>query len=444
MSLLAAFTNNVQQLQLFSKKDKLLLAVSGGIDSVVLCHLCKHAGYTFAVAHCNFKLRQAESERDEAFVTALAKAYSVPIYAQQFDTAAYAAANKLSIQVAARVLRYQYFDSILSAENIPYLLTAHHANDNVETVVMNFFKGTGINGLSGIAPKHKNIIRPLLFATRQQIVAYATEHNIEYVEDSSNSKNDYTRNVWRNEWLPNLTKIYPAYAANVLHNIERLADVAYLYNQSIAAIKSKLITIKSNEIHIPVLQLAKIKPLATVLYEIIKEYNFSTAQVQECNKLLTADTGKYICSATHRILKNRQWLIITSIAEQQLAHYFVIDTLPSKIVYGTNTLQLTTHNTIKHIDEGSDVANLHRAAVTLPLLLRKHKQGDYFYPLGMTKKKKLSKFFIDSKLSIVEKENVWVLEDATKKIIWVVGYRIDNRFKVNRGETDILKLSLYR
>lgn len=442
MSFLQTFIKNINNERLFTTKNKLLIAVSGGLDSAVLCHLCQKAGYHFAIAHCNFKLRGAESTRDEAFVTTLAKQYAVPIFCTQFDTANYATTHKKSIQVAARELRYNYFDTLVQEHKFDCILTAHHANDNVETVLMNFFKGTGINGLTGIAATQKKLIRPLLFATRSQIENYATENDIAYVEDSSNNKNDYTRNFLRNDWLPAIEKIYPQASVNIINNINRFTDVAYLYNESIAKIKKSLLEYKGNEVHIPILKLAKTKPLPTILYEIIQAYNFAPAQVPEVQKLFDADTGKYINSATHRILKNRQWLIISNNALPTESKHIVVETKNEIVLFENKSIQISTLPYINQYSQSSSVAYLQLKNITFPLLLRKYKQGDYFYPLGMQKKKKLNRFFIDQKLSALQKEEVWVIEDATKKIIWVVGYRIDDRFKVNPGETDILKLSL--
>jgi tRNA(Ile)-lysidine synthase len=441
MSLLQKFNAFILKNNLFTKKDILLIAVSGGADSVVLCALCKQAGYNFAIAHCNFQLRGEESNRDENFVKALAIKYDAPIFIVHYETATYAAKEKLSIQEAARALRYSYFTDLIIAHNYTAILTAHHADDNVETVLMNFFKGTGIKGMRGILPKHKNIIRPLLFATRREIEIFATENNIDFVNDSSNKKNDYTRNYLRNELIPAVEKVYSEVSKNIVQNIERLADVEYLYNESITKIKKGLIEIKGKEIHIPVLKLAKTKPLQTVIYEIIKDFNFSASQVYDVEKLLVADSGKYISSPTHRILKNRNWLIISDIVFTLQNEFLLIEENDKEIIFEKGRVQVEKLSKIDTIDINPAIASIDALDVHYPLLLRKWKQGDYFYPLGMDKKKKLSRFFIDMKLSLLEKENIWVLE-SDKKIIWVVGLRIDNRFKITSSTEYILKLSL--
>jgi tRNA(Ile)-lysidine synthase len=446
MQLLQNFIANIKNENLFQPKDKLLLAVSGGADSAVLCELCKQAGYDFAIAHCNFKLRGAESDRDEKFVRQLALQYAVEIYVASFDTTDIAAKQKTSIEETARNLRYDWFKELIIEYKFDYLLTAHHADDNIETVMMNFFRGTGVKGLRGILPKQKNIIRPLLFARRQEIENFAAQNNIAFVTDSTNAESDYTRNYFRNELIPAIEKIYPETSKNVLKNIERFADVEVIYYESINAIKEKLLEKRGNEMHIPVLKLAKSKPLQTIIYEIISAYNFTAAQVGEVGKLLNSESGKYITSSTHRILRNRKWLIISPINVVEDVSHYLIEEKQSSVLFAGGKLEINIVEKPESLVTTTDTAFIDATNLKYPLLLRKWKQGDYFYPLGMDNlpagrqgKKKLSRFFIDLKLSLSEKENVWVLE-SDKKIIWVVGYRIDDRFKVLPNKKDVLKL----
>ncbi len=446
MNLLQIFTAFIKKENLFQQKDKLLLAVSGGVDSAVLCELCKQAGYDFAIAHCNFKLRGAESDRDENFVRKLAEKYKVEILVKEFDTNTIAKEQKTSIEETARNLRYDWFADVLLENNFDYLLTAHHADDNVETVMMNFFRGTGIKGMRGILSKQKNIIRPLLFARRKEIEVYAAQNKIAFVTDSTNAESDYTRNYFRNELIPAIEKIYPETASNVLRNIERFADVEIIYNESIIAIKEKLLEKRGNEMHIPVLKLAKAKPLQTIIYEIISAYNFTAAQVGEVEKLLISESGKYITSSTHRILRNRKWLIISPLRIVEDVSHYLIEKEQPIVLFAGGKLEINIVEKPESLVTTTDTAFIDATNLKYPLLLRKWKQGDYFYPLGMDNlpagrqgKKKLSRFFIDLKLSLSEKENVWVLE-SDKKIIWVVGYRIDDRFKVLPNKKDVLKL----
>lgn len=440
MNLSELFSRHIQENKLFQPQNRLLVAVSGGVDSVVLCDLLKKRGFNFAIAHCNFQLRGADSDLDEKFVTQIANHYSVSCFVKKFDTEMYAASHKLSIQVAARELRYQWFKEIISGEkNNPFycLLTAHHANDNIETLLMNFFKGTGIDGLQGIETKvddDARIIRPLLFAKKTTLIEYAKANGLEWREDVSNSSNKYTRNYFRNELLPSLEKIYPQVEENLLDNLERFREVAVLYRQSVADLKKKLVFEKQPGVfHIPVLKLAKVIPLRTVLYEIMQPFGFTTGQTDEVIKLLHSETGKYTCSASHRVLKNRNWLIITALNVTGNSHV-IIEESTGFVTADNIKLKIEKGSRPAKINPDMQVAQLDARFIRFPILLRKWKQGDYFYPLGMPKKKKLSRFFIDQKLSLHEKENTWVLE-AGKKIIWVIGRRIDDRCKIT-GQTE--------
>jgi tRNA(Ile)-lysidine synthase len=454
MDLLKEFNQYIKQQNLFQPKDKLLLAVSGGVDSVVLCELCKQAGFDFVIAHCNFQLRGAESERDENFVKELGKKYTVEVLVKKFDTEKYAEENKLSIQVAARNLRYKWFDEILKSSTanrqlptahcpLPianWLLTAHHANDNVETLLMNFFKGTGINGLKAILPKHNNIIRPLLFAKKEELIAFATANKLAFVEDSSNASDKYTRNYFRNELIPGLQKVFPQVEENLLNNVQRFREIEMLYQQSINLHKKKLLEQKGNEMHIPVLKLLKAEPLNTIVYEIIKDFGFKAHQTEDVTALLKSESGKYIQSASHRIIKNRNWLIITSNQTMEAANILIEH--EGSIEFAGGSLQLKKILNIQSsILNDRLVAQLNADEIKFPLLLRKWKKGDYFYPLGMQKKKKLSRFFIDQKLSLTQKEKTWVIE-IDKKISWVVGLRIDDRFKITDKTKNILQITL--
>ena len=453
MGLLEKFTHYIQQQNLFQPKDRLLLAVSGGVDSIVLCALCKQAGYNFEIAHCNFQLRGADSQRDEDFVKVLAEKYGVPFHLKIFDTAVYAKTAKKSIETAARDLRYEWFYSLISsqqnegavvdASNLSLLLTGHHADDNIETVTMNFFRGTGIAGLKGILSKQGSVIRPLLFARRTELETYAAQQGLEFVTDHTNLENDYTRNYFRNTILPLVSESFPEAATNVLKNIQRFRETEILFQQSIEQHKKKLLAYRGKEIHIPVLKLLKTVPLVTVLHEVIKEFGFTAHQTEEAIALLKSETGKYIQSATHRIIKNRAWLIISPIDSLEVNH-ILMEEKDNEIVFSGGVLSMEI------VDSGSfkmtadpQVAQLDLSKITFPLLLRKWKIGDYFYPLGMQKKKKVSRFLSDQKLSLTQKENVWVVA-MDQKIIWVVGMRIDDRYKISEATQQIYSLRLLK
>lgn len=472
MDLLQRFQAFISKQKLFSKSDGLLLAVSGGLDSVVLCELCKQAGFDFVIAHCNFQLRGEESERDETFVKSLGKKYGKEVLSKRFDTQKYAAEQKTSIQVAARALRYAWFEELLSSKSsivnssansndlshhspltthhsplITHLVTAHHLDDNIETLLMHFFRGTGIAGLTAMPIKQGKIVRPLLFAKKEELKIFATANHIQWVEDSSNESDKYSRNYFRHQFIPLIQKIYPEVISNLADNIDRFSDIESLYHQSIDHHKKKLLEQKGNDIHIPVLKLKKSEPLHTITYEIIKDFGFSPAQVTDLIGLLDSETGKCILSPTHRILKNRNWLIISPI-QTESSPIILIESTDSKVHFEKHELIFGKSAAANHhlvnpqsLPTVATIAMLDADHIQFPIILRKWKQGDYFYPLGMKKKKKLARFFIDNKLSKIDKENTWLLE-MDKKIFWIVGMRIDDRFKITAQTKQILKIEM--
>jgi tRNA(Ile)-lysidine synthase len=434
--------------QLSAANCHLLLAVSGGVDSIVLADLVFNAGFRFSIAHCNFQLRAEESDRDEGFVRRLGEQYGVEVLVKSFDTIRYAEEKKLGIQEAARKLRYEWFGELLDQKSgiksqntahLHYLLaTAHHADDNVETVLFNIYRGTGINGLHGILPKQEKVIRPLLFARREDILAYAKENKLDWVEDSSNASSKYARNYIRHEVLPMLKQIFPAVMDNINSSIERWREGEALYLQALAFHKKKLCEVKGNEVHIPVLKLLKSVPLKTIFFEIIKDFGFSPHQTDDVLSLLQSESGKYVASSTHRIIRNRNWLIIAPL-ENKAASNILVEKGEKKVVFpGGELLVEITANC--QPSNSNNIATLDASAVRFPLLLRKWKQGDYFYPLGMKKKKKLSRFLIDQKVSITGKEKTWVVE-SDKKILWVIGHRIDDRFKITPSTKSVVRLT---
>lgn len=447
MELNKGFEEFIKRNDLFSAKDKLLLAVSGGVDSVVLAHLCREAGFEFVIAHCNFHLRDEYSDRDEQFVRELAKKLSVPFYSKNFDTKVLAEERKTSIEETARDLRYEWFTELLDPkrselhkEHLPkWIVTGHHADDNIETVVMNFFRGTGIKGLRGMLLKQNRVIRPLLFARRKEIEDYALLHQLSYVSDHTNLENEFTRNFFRNRVIPLIREFYPASEQNILHNAERAREVEELYSQAISFHRSKLLEQKGNETHIPVLKLKKSAPLHTIVYEIIKDFGFTAHQVPDAIALLESENGKYIASSTHRIIRNRNWLIISPVISSE-ASTILIEPGEKTVQFPLGTLQIKETTDYRLATSDSDIT-LDLKEIRFPLILRPWKPGDYFYPLGMKKKKKIARFLIDLKLSKTEKEKVWVLE-SNYRILWVVGYRIDERFKLNQSTTKTLRLKI--
>jgi tRNA(Ile)-lysidine synthase len=421
-----------------------LLAVSGGLDSMVLTELCHRVGLDFMIVHCNFRLRGVESQRDEEFVSQQAMRYGRDIRVGRFDTGDYAVAKKVSVQVAARQLRYGWFEKLLSDEQARFVLTAHQLDDNIETMLMNFFKGTGIAGMRGMLPKQGHVVRPLLFASRVQLAEFAASAGLSWVEDSSNQSDKYTRNYFRHQVIPLIEQAYPGALSNLADNLGRFREIEAVYRKSIDAQQKKLVEYRGNEVHIPMEKLRKLSPLSTLLYEIVAPYGFSPQQLDAIIGLLDSDSGKYVLSAacTHRLLKNRNWLILSPLAAGEAAH-ILVEEKDAVVRFRDGVLTFERIGLPETLEQGPLVALLDASRVIFPLLLRPWRPGDYFYPLGMRKKKKLARFFIDRKLSIVDKERVWVLE-MDKKVIWVVGLRIDDRWKLSSNTAAVLRIACDR
>ncbi|MEX1202567.1 MAG: tRNA lysidine(34) synthetase TilS [Ferruginibacter sp.] len=442
MELRQSFEKFISSQALFTKRDRLLIAVSGGVDSVVLCELCALAGFNFSIAHANFKLRGVDSDADETFVAALATKYKVSFYVKKFDTNQYAIQHKKSIQVAARELRYEWFNTLLQQAplSLQYLLTAHHADDNTETIMMNFFKGTGINGLKGILPKQQKIIRPLLFASKTNILSFAQENSLAFRQDASNAEDKYTRNYFRNQLIPDIQKVFPQVIQNLQENVHRFKDIYAIYHEAIALKKKKILSKEGSLYKLPVLRLLNETATFSILYEIIKDFGFSAAQTGEVEKLLYAASGRYVESASHRILRNRKWLLITE-RNSNSAGQYLLEKEVATLAFEEGQLTLSFATAPLALETDPNIALLDEEDIQFPLILRKWKMGDYFYPLGMPKKKKISRFLIDQKLSLAEKEHTWVVV-SNQKIIWVLGKRIDDRFKITPHTVGIVKLHL--
>lgn len=467
MTLLQRYQQFVKKENLFSPKDKLLIAVSGGVDSVVLCELCKQANYAFEIAHCNFQVRGEESERDEKFVRGLGEKYKVEVKVKKFDTQRFAEENKMSIQEAARALRYEWFDELIRSSefsarsqdpHLPapdsrlrtFLLTAHHADDNAETVLMNFCRGTGLHGLTGIPVAYGNIKRPLLIFTKEELIQFAKDNKLRFVEDSSNLSSKYTRNLFRNEIIPAISKVYPKASENLNDNISRFKEIENLYKVAVGDIKKKLVKAKGSEWHIPIKQLMGYNNKA-LIYEIISDFGFSEKQIVEVIKLSESDSGKFIDSPTshYRIIRHRHWFIVSPV-QSVASGIIIIEEKNKRVAFQEGRIEIERLQTSNPDKSGqplkpqtsNSIALLDLKEVSFPFILRKWKAGDYFYPLGMNKKKKLSRFFIDQKFSKTEKEKAWVIE-MNKKIIWIVGQRIDERFKVTEKSKSVLKLTYY-
>lgn len=432
----------VDEQRLFSKDDRILLALSGGVDSVVLAELLLELGYTFSAAHCNFHLRGEESNRDAEFVIKWAERKKVKLFVQDFDTYAYMQEKGISLEMAARELRYSWFENLMQENQIDYLLTAHHADDSAETFFINLLRGTGIAGLHGILPKNGNVIRPLLFATRKSILDYAELKNIQFVEDSTNSETKFLRNKIRHRLIPMLKEISPDFDSIIRKNIERLRDTETVFRNTVENVKDEIIIRENENIKISIAELQSLNPMGIYLYEILSDYGFNESVVNNVSMVLDAESGKRFYSKTHCLLKDREYLLIYPIEKEETETEYSIDAEITSIIepFKAKIEVLKDLNFIS-VPKKANVAMLDMDLLNFPLELRHWKQGDSFVPFGMRKKKKLSDFFTSNKYSLLDKERQWLLCSGDE-IVWVVGKRIDDRFKISNSTKSVLKIEI--
>ncbi|SFW23037.1 tRNA lysidine(34) synthetase TilS [Cellulophaga fucicola] len=433
--MLEEFKNHIKTNFPLLLKYPFLVAVSGGVDSVVLTHLCALCNLDFSIAHCNFKLRDAASDGDEDFVRQLANKLNKEIYVTNFDTNGYVDSNKVSIQMAARELRYNWFAKLLEKNKLKTVVTGHQADDNLETFLINLSRGTGVDGLVGIPAKTELATRPLLPFTREQIVAFAEANFITWREDQTNKETKYLRNKIRHKIVPVLKELHPTFLQNFENTQSNLQETATLANNHIKQIKEQLFVQKDTVTEISVLELLQYKPTKTYMYALFNEYGFT--EWQDVANLLTTMSGKQVLSKTHRLVKDRDVLLLQELKEHSSDVYLIneeqaeVDHPIYLKLEQVSALDATNDATI-YID---------KTKLEFPLVLRKWEQGDVFYPFGQQGKKKLSKYYKDIKLSVVAKEEQWLLCSGNK-IVWVVGKRADNRFSVKDGVSSILKISL--
>ena len=404
-----------------------LVAVSGGIDSVVMAYLFRNSDIRFSIAHCNFQLRGDESECDQQFVEDLAYFFGVPCYVKKFDTRDYSEKERLSIQVAARNLRYGWFREVAETGRMDFISIGHNRDDNIETFLINLSRGTGIRGLSGIKPRNGNIIRPLLYASRNEIIKFAEENNIRWRNDSSNDSSKYQRNVIRNSIIPGFEKIYPAFRNNVSKTIRNLKQAEALYNESLQSRISYLTSNGEGRLYIDILKLEETGDVETVLYEILKDYGCNQAMAFSIADTLRSTPGRHIITKSHTITRDRKYLIVTENA-QMPDDDFSIDTMTEMITCPFEMTFSVLPDVEKYTTESSR-ASLDYDKLVFPLKLRRWKEGDRFNPLGMKGTKKVSDYLIDHKIPLPDKQNIWVLESGGD-IAWLVGHRIDDRYKV--------------
>ncbi len=438
--MLRSFQNFIVENQLFQTNEKVLLAVSGGVDSVILFHLFNESNFDFGVAHCNFQLRGKDSDEDAIFVKNLAKEMQVPFFEIAFDTSGYVEKNKVSIQVAARDLRYDWLEKVRLKNGFQYIATAHHLDDSLETVLYNFTKGCGIRGLHGILQKKEKIIRPLLFTYKKEILDFSKKHEIPFREDASNLTDKYARNNIRHHVIPALEKINPSLQKTAAENIKRLQETEHLFNYAITLLQKEVSEPRGEQLFIHLEKLLATPAPSTLLFEILHPYGFNNDQIAQMINSIGNQSGAIFHSSTHQVLLDRDFFIVKK-TTQAFDDQFIISKNDTHITFPEGQLSLEIKDQFPDFSqEENHLAHFDLAKITFPLTLRKWKAGDYFQPIGMNGQgKKVKKFLTDLKLNRFEKEAVWVLE-SNGKICWVVGIRMDERFKIEKGTSSILKI----
>ncbi|PWG06113.1 tRNA lysidine(34) synthetase TilS [Polaribacter aquimarinus] len=424
----------------FLKGKKLLIAISGGVDSVVLTHLLSKLNFTIALAHCNFKLRDTESNLDEEFVKKIGKLLNIKTFTTRFETEKFAAKNKQSTQIAARNLRYSWFKEIAEKHQFNYVLTAHHADDNLETFLINLSRGTGLEGLTGIPDVNGNIVRPLLTFSRDEIISFAKKNNIYWREDKSNASIKYIRNKIRHKVVPVLKEINPSLLESFAKTTAHLEESQQILEDRISEVSKNIIqkdfSCGQDLVKFNIKKINQLSNPKAYLYRFLKEYNFT--EWNDVYNLLSAQSGKQVFSKTHILLKDRDFLILSKKTDNT-------NLKEVEIIENQLEIKYPIHITFKIVKDCSlknkATIYVNREAISFPLKLRKWVEGDVFYPSNMKGKKKLSKYFKDEKLSLFQKENTWLLCDKHNNILWIVGLRQDNRYLAKKDTTKILKIS---
>lgn len=434
--MLTKFQNHINQNFPFLNGRKLLLATSGGIDSMVLLHLCHQAGLDIRVAHCNFQLRGEESDQDEKFVVSECEKLETLVFVNHFDTKKFAEEHKLSIQVVARNLRYDWFNTLLINNGYDYLLTAHHLDDSLETFLINFTRASGLDGLTGIPKQNGYIIRPLLAFSRNEIEAFANQNKIQWREDSSNASDKYARNRLRHDVIPVLKELNPSLLSSFESTISNLQQAQTMVDDASRIVYRKVVEDINYQKRINLQELMQLPNYQAYLYQWLEPFGFS--DWTSISELVHAQSGKQIHSQKHTLLKDRNELIVFPKQENKETGQILVEKgqkdvkFPLKLTFcNVDDISVQTTNTI-FVDEDK---------LTFPLEIRKWKEGDLLYPSGMEGKKKLSKFFKDEKFSLIDKSETWLLCSANE-IVWVIGKRQDERFKITESTKRILKINL--
>ncbi|NOZ35126.1 MAG: tRNA lysidine(34) synthetase TilS [Chlorobi bacterium] len=426
---------------LFEKSDKILVAFSGGADSVALLHILKNLNFTVAAAHVNFKLRGKDSDEDELFTEDFCYKLNIQLFKISFNTKKIAEKNKLSIEEAARTLRYNWFGEMRMQHNYKYTATGHHLDDRIETFFINLTKGTGIKGLRSILAKNNDIVRPLLFTSKDEIKNYCSENKLNYRTDYSNFDTKFIRNKFRHKVLPVFSEINPKFKESMLKNFRIYSEFEDIYKQYIENETRNITEFNEKLLYINIKRLLSAAAPVSLLYEIIHHYGFKSAQNEHIfNNINNLQSGKIFFSGTHRLLKDRNFLIVDKIHIPKKEDIFLIE----KGIYSINEPLNISLKFLKKLPDtlktDKKTALINTDKLTYPLKIRKFKTGDYFFPFGMNGKKLLSDFFTDEKINLFEQEKIWVLTSSKNEIIWIIGYRTDNRFRIESNTENILEI----
>jgi tRNA(Ile)-lysidine synthase len=440
------FIQFVREHRLFQPEDKVLIGVSGGIDSVALVHLFAHSGFQFGIAHCNFSLRGDDSDKDEAFVKGLAEKHQVPFYSTRFNTQAFAREKKISIQMAARKLRFDWFEEVRQREGYKYVALAHHNDDEVETFFINMVRGTGIAGLTGIKPKKENLLRPLLFASRKEVEGFMEENNFAFREDKSNLSKKYLRNKLRLDLLPEFEKLNPSFKETIKAEIRRLKDVNVIFQEAVKEKRKQLFYHSADHEYtsIYIAEVKKLKPLELWMFELLSTFGFNIETIREVINALDAAPGKQFFSDSHRLIKDREMLIISEKKNNKPVEEVEVTVNTLQIAHPI-PLTFSYFNVPANYEVPSSpyIACLDAQKMEAPIKIRSWEHGDRFIPLGMNGFKKVSDFLIDLKMPLSEKEKVFVMTSGDD-IAWIIGYRIDNRFKFTKETSHVFQAILLK
>lgn len=436
------FLKYIEENKLSKPGERILLAVSGGVDSVVMLHLFSKTNYSIAIAHCNFNLRGAESDGDEAFVRKLAKKYHIPIFVKNCETQEYAKSQGISIEMAARDLRYDWFEEVCEKENFQKVAIGHNRNDDAETFFIKLLRSSGLSGLRGIPLQRDHYFRPIMFASRKEIRAYAKKNKLKFREDSTNATDDYLRNRVRHHFLPFFDKKFPGGTDALHQSMEKLKEEELLFRQMLEEKKETFLHREKGNITIEIAKIQKIKPLKIWIFYLLEEFGFNRSTTDQLVTALESKlTGRLFYSEKYTLLLDRKTLIIKESEENTPKEFFIQNQegemehpLPLK-------WEIVKNDTKFSFEKNPDFAYFDAKKIDFPLKMRHWQEGDRFVPFGMHGSKLVSDYFIDEKISRFKKEKIWLLVSG-EKILWIVGHRASNLYKVRKQTQTIFRISI--